>query len=142
MSNGLESLETKRPIPVTQPWTEEFWEGTKQGKLLIQTCKDCKTKIFYPRKYCPDCWSPNLEYVEGSGKATVYTFTTTYGMVEPRFWSDLPYTLALVDLEEGIRMMTRIVDCQPQDLRIGMKVEVVFEEVEEFWLPYFRPVRD
>ncbi len=142
MSINLDDLDTKKPTPVTQPWTEEFWEGTKKGKLLIQTCKDCGAKIFYPRKYCPECWSANLEYVEASGKAKVFTYTTTYGMVEPKFMGDLPYTLALVDLEEGIRMMTRIVECKPEDISIGMDVEVTFEEVEGFALPYFKPVTE
>ena len=59
-----------KPIPETQPWSEKFWEGTKQGKLLIQVCKDCKSKIFYPRKFCPECWSGNLDWIEASGKAT------------------------------------------------------------------------
>ena len=91
-----------KPVPVTQPWSEKFWEGTKQGKLLIQVCNDCKSKIFYPRKFCPECWSGNLGWIEASGKAKIYTFSTAYGMVEPKFMDELPYTIAYVDLDEGI----------------------------------------
>ena len=103
---------------MTQPWSEKFWEGTKQGKLLIQVCNDCKSKIFYPRKFCPECWSGNLGWIEASGKAKIYTFSTAYSMVEPKFMDELPYTIAYVDLDEGIRMMTRIVECKPEDIQI------------------------
>jgi hypothetical protein len=79
--------------------------------------------------------------VEASGKATVLTFSTAYGMVEPKFTDELPYTIAYVDLKEGIRMMTRIVECKPEDIKFDMEVEVVFHEREGFFLPYFRPVK-
>ena len=128
-----------KPVPVTQPWSEKFWEGTKQGKLLIQVCKDCKSNIFYPRKFCPECWSGNLDWIEGSGKAKIYTFSTAYSMVEPKFMDELPYTIAYVDLQEGIRMMTRIVECKPEDIKLGIDVEVVFHERGGYFLPYFRP---
>jgi hypothetical protein len=78
--------------------------------------------------------------MEASGKATVKTFSTAYGMVEPRFTDEVPYTIAYVDLKEGIRMMTRIVECKPEDIRFDMDVEVVFHEREGFFLPYFKPV--
>ena len=128
-----------KPVPVTQPWSEKFWEGAKQGKLFIQVCKDCKSKIFYPRKFCPECWSGSLDWIEASGKAKIYTFSTAYSMVEPKFMDELPYTIAYVDLEEGLRMMTRIVDCKPEDLSFDMDVEVLFHERNGYFLPYFRP---
>jgi uncharacterized OB-fold protein len=137
----LMEFEMTKPVPEVQPWSTRFWEGTKQGKLLIQVCKDCKAKIFYPRKYCPECWSGNLDWIEASGKAKIYTFSTAYSMVEPKFMDELPYTIAYVDLEEGIRMMTRIVECKPEDIKIGMEVEVVFVERSGFALPYFRPIK-
>ena len=129
----------KKPLPQTQPWSEKFWEGTKEGKLLIQVCKDCDSLIFYPRNFCPECWSGNLDWVEASGRGTVFTFSTAYDMVEPKFMDELPYTIAYVDLEEGVRMMTRLVDCQPEELQFGMAVEVLFHERDGFFLPYFRP---
>ena len=135
--------EYKKPLPVVQPWSKEFWEGAKQHKLLIQECQDCKTKIFYPRQYCPDCWSANLGWAEASGKATIFCHTITMAGVEEKFAKDLPYVLAMVNLEEGIRMMTRIVECDPDEVSIGMDVEVVFEDItEEFSLPFFRPVKN
>jgi len=134
-------LDATKPVPETQPWSEKFWEGTKQGKLLVQVCKDCSARIFYPRKACPKCWSRNLDWIEASGKGTVSTFSTAYSMVEPKFVDELPYTIAYVDLDEGVRMMTRIVDCPPEEITFGMKVEVLFHERGDFMLPYFRPVK-
>jgi enoyl-CoA hydratase/carnithine racemase/uncharacterized OB-fold protein len=130
-----------KPLPAVQPWSEEFWRAAREHRLLVQECIDCKEKIFYPRKVCPECWSDNLGWSEASGKATVYSHTVTMDMVEPKFMGDLPYVLALVDLAEGVRMMTRIVDCDPEAVHIGMDVEVTFHDVtDEFSLPMFRPV--
>ena len=132
----------QKPIPAMQPWSEGFWKGTKEHKLLIQECNDCKAKIFYPRKYCPECWSADLGWIKASGKAKVYAHTTMMDMVEPKFWGDLPYVLALVDLKEGVRMMTRIVECDPEKVNIGMDVEVVFEDIsDECALPFFKPAK-
>ena len=76
---------------------------------------------------------------KASGKAKIVTFSTAYSMVEPKFMDELPYTIAYVDLEEGIRMMTRIVDCKPEDIHFDMDVEVLFHERNGYFLPYFRP---
>ena len=136
------SEEYQKPIPVVQPWTEEFWKATKQHRLLIQKCNECSSLIFYPRKYCPECWSADLGWQEAGGKARVNTFAIMRDMVEPKFWADLPYVLAMVDLEEGVRMMTKIVDCEPEAVEIGMDVEVVFEDItEQHALPMFRPAQ-
>ncbi len=129
-----------KPVPETQPWSVKFWEGTKDGKLLIQFCKDCGSNIFYPRKFCPECWSGSLDWKEASGRAKIYTFSTAYSMVEPKFMDELPYTIAYVDLEEGVRMMTRIVGCKPEEVTFDMEVKVVFHEQHGFFLPYFMPV--
>ncbi len=134
--------EYQKPLPVVQPWSQEFWKAAKQHRLVIQECNDCKAKIFYPRKFCPECWSANLGWTEASGRGKVAKFTVTMDQVEPAFWEDIPFVLAYVDLEEGIRMMTRIVECEPEDVTFDMDVEVVFEDVnEEFSLPYFRPLK-
>jgi enoyl-CoA hydratase/carnithine racemase/uncharacterized OB-fold protein len=133
-------METQKPIPVIQPWTEEFWKATKQHKFLIQHCSDCGSHIFFPKKVCPECWSENMDWIEAGGKAEVYTFTVMLDMVEPKFMADLPYVLAMVDLDEGIRMTTRIVNCKPEDVFIGMKVELAFQDVSpECSLPVFQP---
>ncbi|MGO9566953.1 MAG: enoyl-CoA hydratase-related protein [Desulfomonilaceae bacterium] len=134
------STEYLKPIPTVQPWTEEFWRATKKHKLLIQECQKCSSLIFYPRKYCPQCWSAELGWREASGKAKVYTFAIMRDMVEPKFMPDLPYVLAMVNLQEGIRMMTQIVQCDPAAVEIGMDVEVIFQDItDQHALPLFRP---
>lgn len=134
--------EYKKPLPVTQPWSKEFWKGTKQHKFLIQHCHDCGKNIFYPRKFCPYCWSSNLGWIESKGKGKLFSYTIMLAGVEQKFADDLPYVLALVDLDEGIRVMSRIVECPHDELKCDMDVEVVYEDVtQEFTLFYFRPVK-
>ena len=131
--------EYKKPLPVVQPWSKPFWEAAKRHRLMIQRCNDCGLKIFYPRKYCPDCWSANLDWFEASGRGKVFSYSITMAGVEERFAEDLPFVLALVDLEEGIRMMTNIVECKPDEVSIGMDVKVTFSDVtDEFSLPMFK----
>lgn len=133
--------EYKKPLPVIQPWSEGFWEAARQHKLVIQECEKCGVKIFYPRKFCPECWSSDLGWSEASGRGKVYSYTITLTGVEEKFAEDLPLILAWVDLEEGVRMLTNIVDCEPDDVKIGMDVEVIFEDVTpEIALPKFKPV--
>ena len=132
--------EYKKPLPVVQPWSKPFWEAAKRRKLMIQTCNHCGLKVFYPRKYCPDCWSSNLGWSEASGRGKIFSYSITMAGVEERFAEDLPFVLALVDLKEGVRMMTNIVECKPEEVVIGMDVEVTFKDVtDEFTLPMFRP---
>ncbi|MGB6068371.1 MAG: enoyl-CoA hydratase-related protein [Desulfomonilaceae bacterium] len=134
------SSEYLKPIPAVQPWTDEFWRATKKHKLLIQKCRECNSLIFYPRKYCPQCWSEKLGWLDATGRAKVYTFAIMRDMVEPKFMPDLPYVLAMVDLQEGVRMMTQIVECDPAAVEIGMDVEVVFRDTtDQHSLPFFRP---
>jgi uncharacterized OB-fold protein len=135
--------EYKKPLPEIQPFSQAFWDGTRERKLLIQHCNACDSNIFYPRRECPECWSKDLGWIEASGQAEIFAFSITYEGVEEMFAEDLPIVLAWVDLPEGIRMQTNIVDCNPETVVIGMPVEVVFRDVtEEITLPYFRPVEN
>jgi uncharacterized OB-fold protein len=131
----------KKPLPEVQAYSQPFWDATKQNKLLIQTCGDCDATIFFPRQQCPNCWSTNLGWMEASGKGEIYAFSVTYEGVEAAFVEDLPIVLAWVDLPEGIRMQSNIIECDPESVEIGQQVEVVFKKVnDEITLPYFRPV--
>jgi uncharacterized OB-fold protein len=130
----------RRPLPVPRPWSKGFWEGARENKYLIQTCRRCSANIFYPRRFCPECWSEDLDWKEAKGTGKVYTYTVTFSGAEERFSDDYPYVLALVDLDEGIRVMSNIVDCDPKEVKIGMEVKVVFKKIsEDFSLPLFRP---
>ncbi|NIB38056.1 Zn-ribbon domain-containing OB-fold protein [Pseudomaricurvus alkylphenolicus] len=130
----------QKPLPVIQPHSAAFWEGTRQHKLMIQHCRDCDSNIFYPRKHCPECWSENLDWIESSGKAKVFSFSVTYEGLEPMFQQDLPIILAWVDLPEGVRMCTNLLNCDPDEIEIGMEVDVVFQQAtEDITIPYFTP---
>ncbi len=130
-----------KPIPVIQPWSQGFWDAARKHELVVQTCKACDAKIFYPRKFCPECWSDKLGWIKASGKAKVFSFTITRMGIEEKFNDDLPLILAWVDLEEGVRMLTNIVGCDADAVEIGMDVKVVFEDITpEISLPKFQPV--
>jgi uncharacterized OB-fold protein len=131
-----------KPLPVAKPWSKKFWEAARQHKLIMQKCNDCGKLIFYPRKVCPECWSDNVGWIDVSGKAKVLMMTTTIAGVEQAFAPDLPYVLAVVELEEGVHMITNIVDCKPEDVKIGTALEVVFRDcTDEISLPVFRPIQ-
>lgn len=132
--------EYKKPLPAISPVSRRFWEGCKQHRLLIQRCHDCGAYRHYPRPMCPQCNSMNTDWVEVSGKGKVFTWTTVHHPAHPAFM-DLPYAVVVVELEEGARLVTNVVDCKPEELYIGMPVKVVFEDVtNEITLPKFRPI--
>jgi uncharacterized OB-fold protein len=128
------------PAPEIAPETAAFWAGTARGVLLLQRCTGCGTHLWYPRYVCAQCHSTELENVEASGRGTIYSFTlTTRGILD--YSGCGPYVLALVELAEGPKMMTNIVEADPADLAIGQTVEVVFHDTGEGnALPRFRPV--
>ena len=132
--------EWNKPLPTIAGETKPFWDSCRQGKLLLQRCDRCNEYQFYPRGICAHCWSNDIKWVQSSGKGTVWTFTVTYQNRTPGFDTG-PYVLALVELEEGIKMFTNIVDCEPGDVKIGMPVEVTFVQAnEQVTVPYFKPV--
>lgn len=129
-----------RPIPKPTPETQHFWDGTRAGELRIQHCSDCDHTYFPPRPFCPECSSRSVEVVVASGRATLYSYVIHHREV-PGFTP--PYAIAVVELAEGPRMMTNIVECEqtPEALQLDMELEVTFEAVsEEISLPQFRPV--
>jgi uncharacterized OB-fold protein len=104
----------------------------------VQKCCDCGHLIFIPQPACYRCLSRNLEWVKGSGRGTVYSYTVVWRPQTPAF--EVPYVIAIVDLEEGYQMLTNIVDVDPSQVHVGMPVEVAFRAAsEEVVLPYFRP---
>ena len=132
-----------KPVPVISSWAKPFWDAAKEGKLLYQRCKDCNTNVFYPRIACTNCFSDNLEWVESSGKGTVYTYTVVESNPPSAFIQDLPFVIAIIKLEEeGVQMLSNIVDCDPHEVECDMPVEVVFEKLnDEVTLPKFKPAK-
>ena len=133
--------ETKKPFPRIDEENRWFFEACARHELVLQRCGACGTLRYYPRALCPACLSAKTEYQRTSGRGTVYTFTVTHQNQAPGFRDELPYVMAYVQLDEGPRILTNIVHTDPQAVRIGMPVEVVFEEFDEgSALPKFQGV--
>lgn len=129
-----------RILPVETPETVEYWAGCRQGELRVQRCRACARHQFYPRVLCTACASRDLEWVRCGGRATVRTFTIVQRPVSEAYAADVPYVVALVVLEEGPSLMTHVVDCPPEAVRIGMVVEVDFRDWGQgVQVPVFRP---
>lgn len=135
----------KKPLPDLRPEGVPFWEGTKQHKLMLPTKSD-GTPFWYPRAYAPGTLEP-VGWTESTGEGTVYTYSVHYIGPSAAYKGEPPHVVALVDLDEGVRMMTNLVrdeegypSLAPEDVSIGMRVKVVFDDVtEEITLPKFVP---
>ena len=130
-----------KPLPRIDEESKGFWEACQRHELYMQRCQACGAMRHYPRTVCPACLSADAEWVLSSGRGAVYTFTVCFQNQAPGFRDALPYVLAYVELDEGVRMLTNIVECDPAAVHIGMAVEVVFDDVTPtVALPKFRPV--
>jgi hypothetical protein len=130
-----------KPLPRIDEESKGFWEACRRHELYIQRCTDCGAARYYPRALCPTCLSDAVEWLRCGGRGIVYTFTVTYQNQAPGFRDELPYVMAYVELDEGVRMLTNIVGCAPDAVRIGLPVEVVFEDATAtVTLPKFKPV--
>lgn len=116
------------PVPVISPETEEFWAATAKGKLLLRHCNRCDNIIWYPRYLCPICSSFDTSWSEASGSGIVYSFTVVHRSTADGFREATPYIIAYVELTEGPRVMTNIVDCESDIVKIGMPVQIVFHD--------------
>jgi uncharacterized OB-fold protein len=129
------------PLPTPTPETRPFWEALGRHELQLQRCRGCGSWIFYPRATCPSCLGPDLEWRRASGRGTLHTFTVVH-RGQKGFPLGPPYVLAIVELAEGPRLMSNLVGIEPDPatIRIGMPVEVVFDDVTaSVTLPRFRP---
>jgi uncharacterized OB-fold protein len=137
----MSSTETFKPIPPIHPWTEPFWTAARAGRLMIQQCRSCGQNIFYPRLHCPFCSLDQLNWIECSGKGTVYTFSVVQNNAPSAFLNDMPFVIAIVRLEEGVQMMTNIVGCDPSEVHCDMPVRVAFDPLsDEITLLKFKPL--
>ena len=130
-----------KPLPAVDEDNKPFWDYCKQHELRMQKCLKCG-KLHYPASMiCPHCHHLESEWVKLSGKGRVYSFIVVHRVYHPGFANEVPYTVATIELEEGTRLLSNVIRCQPKDVRVGMPVKVVFEDVtEEFSLPKFQPV--
>jgi uncharacterized OB-fold protein len=129
-----------KPLPVIDNWNRGFWAAAQQEKLAAPHCQDCGKIFFPPGPCCPHCMSQNLTWKALSGRGTVETWTVFHQLYFKGFATDLPYNVAVVQLEEGISLMTNIVGIPNDRIASGMQVEVVFEKAtDDITLPKFRP---
>ena len=134
--------EYKLPIPTADEASEPFFRGAKERKLMLLRCSQCGRHRLPGRERCADCWSTNAEWVQASGRGKLYTFGIMHQQYHPAFSGVIPYNFALVELEEGPPLVTSIVDCPNEELRVDMPVQAVFDDVsEETTLVRFRPAQ-
>ncbi len=133
-------MSDERAIPKPTPETQHYWDGTKQGELRLQKCDSCHSTYFPPRPFCPECGAREVSVVTASGRGTLYSYVINH-LPSPGF--EPPFAIAVVELEEGPRLMSNIVDCEqtPEALQLDMALEVTFERLsDDITLPQFRPV--
>lgn len=129
------------PKPVVTPTTQAFWDATSEGRFMLQRCTACDAAVWFPRSYCPECFSAELSTFDCSGYGTVYSYTVIR-KVGNAYKEATPFVVAYVELQEGPRIMTNIVDCAPEDVSVGMAVTMVFHDTGAGNALYrFRPSR-
>jgi uncharacterized OB-fold protein len=132
--------EYRKPLPIPSPVSQRFWDGLNDGEVRVQCCAACGEDVFYPRPHCPACLSAGLEWVAVSGRGKVYSYTIVRRAMNPAFIEDLPYVYAIVELDEGPRLMTNIVGCAPEGVRVDMPVKAVYDRVtSEMTMLKFQP---
>ena len=129
-------MTTKRFVSPPSPAAMPFWEASKEQKLVLQWCLDCEQPVHFPREVCPRCLGSRFDWREASGDAEVYSV-----VVEHR--AEEPFAIALVDLAEGVRMLTNVVGCPADQVSVGMPVKVTWEALDDGrHLPLFEPRGD
>jgi uncharacterized protein len=127
-------------LPTPDLETQPFWDGCREGRLLIRHCDACGEDHFYPRPFCPRCWSDRVEWKPASGRGSLYTYSVVHVNDLPPFNERVPYVAAIVELEEGPRVMTNIEGVEHGDLRVGMPVVVDFKAIsDDVSIAIFRP---
>lgn len=128
-----------KPGPQASPLSQPYWDGCRERRLRLQYCPDSDRWVFYPRALDPHSWSTNLQWRDASGRGTVASFIVVHKPGHPAFQDEVPYVVALIDLEEGPRMLSNVVGCAPDQVRIGQPVRVHWVEQGGEVLPKFIP---
>lgn len=130
----------RKPLPVPSAVSVPFWDGLREGQLRVQRCSGCGRHIFFPRSLCPHCLSQALEWVTVSGRGKLYSYTVVRRAFHPAFQEDVPYVYAIVELGEGPRVTSNVVNCPLEALRVDMPLRAVYDSVTpEVTLLKFEP---
>ncbi len=131
-----------KPLPVIEKWNEPYWQAAKRHEFLAQHCTACGYIHLTPGPACTNCLSPDQDWVRLSGKGSIYSYGIYHQQWHPGFADAIPYNVALIDLDEGLQIMSQVVECENDALVCGLPVEVIFDDVTpEITLPKFRLVR-
>lgn len=131
----------RSPIPAPSPLTKAFWDAARDHVLVVQRCDDCGAYRHYPQHLCSDCLGSAWTWTPVSGRGRIHSFTKTYQPFGAGWAARVPYAVATVELDEGVRMLSDLPDEDFDDVEIGHPVEVFFEDLDEITLPRFRMVR-
>jgi uncharacterized OB-fold protein len=124
-------MDFEKPLPLATPTSAPFWNGLKDGVVRLQRCGTCQSWVFYPRNRCPVCLSDALQWRDVSGIGTLYTYTIARQPTSPHFANEVPQLLAVVELDEGVRLTTTLVNIAPDAIKIGMRVKPYFDHVSD-----------
>jgi uncharacterized OB-fold protein len=127
-----------KPLPLPDEDSRPFYEGAALGKLMLMRCTACGTPRTPSRQHCDECLSPDYEWFEASGRGAVRTFGVMHQRYHPGFAADIPYVVAIIELEEGPRMVANVLGTSPEDIRVGLPVVVEWEHHDDVTIPRFR----
>lgn len=132
---------TRKPLPAMTGLTKEYYDWCGRGELRFQRCRQCGSFRHVPREVCAECSSFEWDWVASAGRGTVYTWTVVVRALHPDFGDSTPYAPVVVQMDEGVRIVSQVLDCPPDQLRVGMPVQVGFVAGDQgITLPYFRRV--
>ena len=129
---------TARPTPHPSPVSRPFWAGCARHELVLQRCAACDATVFYPRSVCPHCFSDRLDWAPVSGRGTLYSYTVARRPTHRKLADRVPYVIAIVELDEGPRMTSTVVGTDPEELSVGLRLQVDFDQDEDVTFPVFR----
>lgn len=131
----------EKPQPRITPHAAPYWQSCAEEKMALPYCQKCEACFYYPRLWCPQCFNQDLSWQEVSGKGKIYSFSIIYQSPLPSYQADLPYVLAIIELEEGPRMMTNVVNCDVNTVHVDMPVTVTYEQRGDMKIPQFQPIQ-
>ncbi len=138
---GLSDEDVAKPLPQPTPWSQPFWDAAREHRLVLRRCNTCGAYQHPPYPSCKVCYQEDFSWVQAAGRASLFAYTVNRFAVPFPFLADLPYVTAIVELAEGVRMISNIVECDHDSLASGMELEVIFEDVsDECTLPKWKPV--